>query len=362
MSAATTPAASAAAPHPDDYAIVVGLNDYSHLTPSPLRGCVNDASFFYEWLLDPVRGGLPAANVELILTGSGNGAPTKTVVEDAFIRFVERFYQNGQPIGRRLYLWFSGHGLSATIGSFDETALIMPDAKLISLERSVPGRLAAERLRKGRLFREVVLFMDCCNEVTGSANVGLGFSVPTGDPALGDRVPWLYGFATKWASVASEQELPHPFDPAKPKSWQGVFSHAVLEGLVRAVDDNGQITAASLARYVREATSKLLPADNNDPPDIRHDETQPPIVLQGPARLTAVHVALVGAPGQLTIQDGLDLKPLPASVIRPGAAPNTFECDLTPGRFYSFVVSLPGQPFARQKSVTVMGDRMNVEL
>lgn len=92
------------ADNPRDHAIVVGIDSYGGSIPE-LRGCVNDAKLFYQWLTTDGLGGLEQANVTLIYDPPGNGArsgplrPTKDDVEGELGDLVQQFLNTGQPVG-----------------------------------------------------------------------------------------------------------------------------------------------------------------------------------------------------------------------------------------------------------------------
>lgn len=358
-------------PAPADYAVVVGINDY---TPGirRLQGCVNDARLFTRWLLDPAGGGLdPSApadvaaprHVETICSpGVPDGPlrPIKDEVEDVLFRLFQRFLDTGVPVGRRLYLWFSGHGVSPR-GDLMDCALLMANASQLALGRAIPGRRAAEYFRRGAMFAEVVLMMDCCREVGGLADAGLSIDFQP-DPTAGTDVRWLYGFATRTSAISAERELPHPFDPVpmqadNPRLWHGAFTHAVLEGLQRGADPAGRVTSASLASYVRERVPALLDPANNQRPDFEMSDD--PIVF-GAGLPFEVTVRLTNPASGFQVLDGMGLTPI-AAVPQP-APGGTFRVSLPPG-LYLFVVPQTGGGFLNAAPLRVMaGGDLHVTL
>jgi hypothetical protein len=264
--------------------------------------------------------------------------------------------QTGLPLGRRLYLWFSGHGITPR-GPGEDCAVLMANASLLFLGRSIPGRRVADSFRKRAIFREVVLLMDCCREVLGSADAFLSFD-DQGDPTLGDRVGWLYGFATKWASQSAERLLPHPLDPTAPPLWHGVFTHTVLEGLSNAADDHCQITSESLARYVSQRVQDFLLPEDNQRPDFQFSSDHP--IVFGDGILTEVKVTLSQPVLGWQIRDGSNLR---ATVAPPGIAlpDGRISVHLLPG-YYVFAVPGIGDVFSSAKTVTVVGGSVDVTL
>ena len=115
----------------EDFAIVVGINAYPQLTP--LRGALQDANMFKNWLISPKGGDLPDTNVKTILSPDGfasdpfDASPIKRDIDRALRDFGlgNIDLEDPQPIGRRLYFYFSGHGVGP---NFDEVAMLMADA------------------------------------------------------------------------------------------------------------------------------------------------------------------------------------------------------------------------------------------
>lgn len=269
------------AKNPDDYAIIVGINRYrSEDGIEPLKGAVNDARLFCEWLVDPDGGGLdpdPKSGRVALITSPEDGplAPNRDAIEDQIQTFYQKAASGARPVGRRLYLFMAGHGVNPSEGPGDDCSLVAANSFINSL-RVLTGRVTAQRILQQPMFHEVVLFMACCRDVDASASF-------SGLPMPGEPLPdsnYLHGLAVKWAKRALEKELPHPTDPAKPPLWQSVFSHALLKGLTSAFDDQGKITSRSLKDFVKLQVQALLPPGDNRPPQFFMDDEAPPIVFK----------------------------------------------------------------------------------
>ena len=99
----------------DNYAIVVGLNHYPGIVP--LKGPENDAKWFHGWLLSNSL--VKDEHAKLILSSdfeandeTSEARPDPAVVDRAFERLL-RIGIKKEKVGKRLYLFFSGHGGSA---------------------------------------------------------------------------------------------------------------------------------------------------------------------------------------------------------------------------------------------------------
>jgi hypothetical protein len=236
----------------DDYAIVVGINAYPGLKDaSDAVGAESDACAFQEWLLDPAGGALPLNKPEqckLIVTSQFGPPPEDPMYALPTVMHIWQAAQdllNRGPghVGRRLYLYFAGHGIAP---QESETALLTANAQkgaLGSLSHWL-GEYTAEHFRQSGYFDEVLLFMDCCREV-----------FPIDAPCM----PWgplraaafpevkrFYAYATRWSELTYAR-------PTAAGGVGGEFTAALLEGLKRAgyePHSGGQITTGSLKKYL----------------------------------------------------------------------------------------------------------------
>ncbi|MBP2294999.1 caspase family protein [Azospirillum rugosum] len=346
---------------PDDHAIVVGINRYHPDFPA-LQGAVNDATLFHAWLIDPLGGGLNPDHARLICSDPaaavGNLKPIRDEIEDELVKFYMKkndIAYIGKPVGRRLYLYFSGHGVTPQQPSYEDCALLMANSIPLML-RALPGRLTYEVLRKAPLFREVVLFMDCCREVAGAVKADT--NLPPGDPTAGPQANGLYGFAARWGAQTAERELPHPLDPKEPPLWQGVFTHTLLKGLTTATDEDGQITADSLKSFIRRAVQDLLPPENNQRPEINYDDSFGPIVF-GVGRPVEVRVSLTPPTVGFRVLNGKGLANLNPAVETVGE--NRFTVKLRPAGYVFEGLAGDGSP-TRSATVKLLMEGADVSL
>src|SRR4051794_2517188 len=101
-----------------DYALCVGINRYPGLTP--LSGAEADAQAFYDWVTS--EGGVVGTNAKLILStqfpvgiNASKAKPASQEIWDFFEKLradanINNAKRLGLIAGRRLYLFFSGHG------------------------------------------------------------------------------------------------------------------------------------------------------------------------------------------------------------------------------------------------------------
>lgn len=142
----------------DDYAIVVGIGHYPGLDVTCPDATAHAASFA-AWLTAAEGGGLPSANVRLLLSAEGRGdrAPGPRIgdIHDALDALGSG---GGGRAGRRLYAVFAG----CTSGNdLDNLALLFADA---GLDRLPPAALSLKQHReylvRAGAFRQFVFLAD----------------------------------------------------------------------------------------------------------------------------------------------------------------------------------------------------------
>jgi hypothetical protein len=234
----------------EDWAVVAGINYYPGIRD--LQGPVFDCATFKQWALDagyvPDRQLISIAGSELRPTSTFEAHPKVEAITHAFETLIRAANKKrAHRLGRRLYLFFSGHGIIATRSitpDFRETALLAANADSLLLSRHVGLRSWAEWFRALGIFDEVFLVADCCREKEDL--------VP---PTLPPTPPWtqereegqqFYVFSTKLAARAWEKEL------GKPPRVRGVLSYVMAEALKnrKLYNDQGLLTASSLMQHI----------------------------------------------------------------------------------------------------------------
>ena len=249
-----------------DWAIVVGVRRYPGI--SDLDGSENDAKDFRDWLVSPAGGDVPAANVTLILSSNFPGPtdPTTAEVEKAFealddLAEKNKEEGNGRRVGRRLYLYFSGHGYAP---SKDDAALLMANATPRRVGNHIAGRAWAEWFHDSGYFEEIALFMDCCRDSYTTVPMRpahLNQVLNTDNIQSRKR---FYAFGTQWDRKAWEKKTPGD------NKVHGIFTTALLSGLKGLAADSatGSITAGSLRAYLYQNMKNFLSKTEQDSPDI----------------------------------------------------------------------------------------------
>jgi len=261
----------------EDWAVVAGINYYPGF--SNLQGPVLDTTLFKDWAL--TRGFVPDDQLNHIKSPEAappdvySAEPTREKIDDAFRRLIraaepKRFHR----LGRRLYIFFSGHGIVATgdrTPDYRGAALLMANADSNSLVLHVGARAAAEWFRAHGIFDEVILFTDCCRDQED--NISPSDLIVPPWKALRPEGRFFYAFPAMLGSKAWEK----PLD--KYGRVRGVFGYVITEALnnPKLYDDKGQLTGSALESHLY----KTIPTLNNrqDPIiDYPHDN-KPEIII-----------------------------------------------------------------------------------
>ena len=261
----------------DDYAIVVGITKYPGLGLSPtetadLKGSERDALEVANWLKAKDGGDLPddPHHVNLICTSDFQGEPTATKGEpqqqrlrDAFDALVQagkekpRASRDDPMLGRRLYIYMSGHGFSP---SRYRGALYVANATPDNGWHSYASGWL-EWFQDNFYFKEYVLWMDCCMDREFGIDPE---NIMKKTARFGRMGGTFIAFAAPRQFKTVERSI-----KAKDGEIHGVFTWALLQGLTGgAVDSEGQITGRSLADYLLNGMSAYLTEDDLKNPTI----------------------------------------------------------------------------------------------
>jgi uncharacterized caspase-like protein len=245
-----------------DYAVVVGIDTYpKYPNLTALNGAVNDAQNFIDWLKSPSGGNMPGANIFPFLTAANGAGPRLSDIQDAFEDLVARSNGGEDAVGRRLYIFFSGHGVGTGV---DDASLLTADHSR-NADKYLVGRIYANYFKECGMFDEVLLFMDCCQDYDGNLADHAFHLRRFVDVGAAHQVRRCYGYATEFGRKAREKELEGRV--------QGIFSHAILKGLQGlAVDEQNCITAPQLERYVKAKVPQLRDAASDQMPDFKTDD------------------------------------------------------------------------------------------
>lgn len=204
-----------------DFGLAIGVDHYPRFRS--LRGAIDDAVRFHTWLCEPDGAGVAPEHARLVVSTAQPVAPLQDQVDDAILELLIAADRLGG--GRRLYVYFGGHGAASPSESGDDVALLLAKwsrnlARLALSVEQYRGRLASVGV-----FQELAIFLDCCR-TTSSGAVGLPPMI-TFQPT-GERRPTR-------SFVAYATEIGRPaFEQAEDGHWQGVFTRCLLAILRRS--------------------------------------------------------------------------------------------------------------------------------
>lgn len=216
------------------YALLVGINRYPGL--SDLNGPENDALAFKDWLLDSAGGGLSSDHVVLIKSSDFppvadpyDADPTESRVKQSLNKLLKRGGEWRERVGERLYLYFAGHGFTA--GSLSDPALFTAQAQFDDRGQYIAGLRYASKIANAGFFDEIVLVMDCCQDVLRTtAVVDPSWTPP--DRQASSRVKMMQAFGAPRGQKAFETSADGRDGPSR-----GFFSRSFLEALREAPAD-----------------------------------------------------------------------------------------------------------------------------
>jgi len=283
----------------DDYALLVGLSAYPALGEggkvADLKGPPFDVRAVRDWLQSDPNGpqlddqhvfvveSVPPTSYVVPAIGGGGGQlvdkysmkPSVSEVESLVKRLADLADQRAAAgeryIGRRLYIYMSGHGFSPERMS---ACLYVGSAGPNSGD-NVHATGWLRQLQDRGYFQEYVLLMDCCMD-------SVWWSAKPKDP-LSDTTPsdapraTFIAFAAQRPKRAVAVAMPTTDEPDR---MLGAFTWAVVEGLKGAAADRyGRVTGRSLANWVRNAQPAVMtPADLGNPgisqePDVLQEDS-----------------------------------------------------------------------------------------
>lgn len=248
----------------DHYALLVTINHYPGL--QDLNGPENDGRAFVEWLKDKTGGGVPKENIRHIC--STDYSPTMNPddanpTERELVRVLNTWFRVPRgwkdKVGTRIYLYFAGHGFTAG-SSISDPALFTAIAQSGDPAHIAGYRYAAKIVNAG-FFDEVVLIMDCCQDVLKASQViEPTWSPPDNNQAANVKFLQAYGAPRGRKAFETDSQLGN--------ETRGFFSSVWMEALKTATpNDEGWVTGQAVKnRFLKIWHDKYRSQTNYDPP------------------------------------------------------------------------------------------------
>lgn len=257
-------------PKQHHWAVVIGIDQYPGGFP-PLSCAQRDAEAFHQWVCDSEGGDVPSGQAELVhlqLTAAGITATNEPTLDRVFDTLERAFTSAMQamendPAGwqdSRLYVYLSGHGVAPSVS---DSALLTANSSPRSLGKHVSCDALKEFLLETRVFRDLVIFADCCRDNIQSKVKTC--NVPwTIFPQFGDNsTRYLIAFAAEFSQKAYEEQS------GPQNERRGYFTRCLLETLNNRSMPGAQITGDNLRKRMKGLLANLSKQPGAPPVGLR---------------------------------------------------------------------------------------------
>jgi tetratricopeptide (TPR) repeat protein len=237
---------------PKRWALVIGVDKYMDPQISPLKGSDNDARLIADALVR--YAGFPQDQVILLSTAQPmERQPTRVNI----LRRLSNL-STAVPKDGLLLISFAGHGMER-----GGQAFLMPSDAQISdqisflEETAISINRVKDRIKETGVGQVLVLLDACRNDPGGRADAPNPLTNAYTNAFNFDvRNREVQAFATVYATGIGQRAYEYT------EKKQGYFSWAIVEGLKgAAANEKGEITLASLVKYVQETVPKRLTID-----------------------------------------------------------------------------------------------------
>ncbi len=234
----------------NDYALVVGIEHYPNYRD--LNGAINDAKDFAKWLTDKeTGGGLPDANCKVVLSTPDPSHPVQHAIDND-LRAIFKAIGTGRA--RRLYLFFSGHGLAR---STEETDLCLAIWSDDWRNAALDAQGYLKYVKGSGKFEEVAFFLDCCRMRKINAT-GLGPMLGYGMPSeVAGSCRSFVANATEFQNLAFEAQVSDTLDTNGPLV-RGHFTRVLMAALWgQAAEASGGVRVSRLKEFLEINTPRV---------------------------------------------------------------------------------------------------------
>lgn len=254
----SAPAAASSIRRPEDYALVIGVNDYARLRV--LQGAIADAQAFAAWLVHTDGGRVPLGNVRMVLSSAEPLSPIGHEINEALEDILVRANDLG---GRRFYFYFSGHGCVGERAS--DISLCMANWSNLRRRAALSSEAWLDVVVRSGAFAEVAFFLDCCR-VWAVRAVGLPPHIDYAQPVERDEPTRVFvAYATEFQRPAIERSIEGLHEV------RGVFTTELLRGLSGiAMNASGVVTAESLKQHLEGVSTNQEMAKSHQRVEVRN--------------------------------------------------------------------------------------------
>lgn len=250
----------------DHFAVLVTINRYPGL--SDLHGPERDGLAFRAWL-EAASGGdvdpLNIAHIKSSTFGVMSDAYEANPTERQLVRQLDEWmrvsggWQN--KVGERLYMYFAGHGFTA--GSTISDPALFSAVAQNGDPAHIAGYRYAAKIANAGFFEEIVLVMDCCQDVLKASQVlEPTWSPPDRNQSANVRLLQAYGAPRgrkAFERVLTEGSVP-----------QGLFSTVWIEALETAApDEEGWVTGHAVKTQIQQLWKDRFKQEAGYDPPVR---------------------------------------------------------------------------------------------
>jgi hypothetical protein len=335
-----------------DFAVVIGINIYKNL--KALKGAIKDADEFRKWLLAAPGHNFSAETIYCVPALVNDDWPAQNGLEPRLYEMIQPFRElkklprNAKGfIGRRLYIFTAGHGAAGEERA--DACLLAADADDDFVEY-LACRQFADHFVNQALFKEVLLFCDCCRDYKWDLPAAhVPFPRGQADHKAADRVLTFYAYAAGYGLKA--REIAHS------GNCRGAFTLALISGLQGRAAPDGQVTSQSLREYILRRVPEL---EGNQKAFFPFTDDLV-LVENLPQTTTPVRVKLTSPARSFDVVDYrfrlVNVNPVQQSH-------GVFLVELTPGRTYRLRAASPTEPgkYLAEKEIKLSEDEKYVEL
>jgi hypothetical protein len=233
------------------WALVIGVDNYKDGQISPLKGSDNDARMLADALVR--YAGFPRDQVILMSTDQPEERqPTRVNILRRLSNLASVVPKDGL-----LLVSFAGHGMERNGQAYllPSDAQVSDDITFLE-ETAVSVARMKERIRATGVNQVVVLLDACRNDPGGRADAPNPLTAAYTKFNFDVRNHEVQAFATLYATAVGQRAYEYT------EKRQGYFTWAIVEGIKGgAANEKGEVTLASLVKYVQENVSKRIGID-----------------------------------------------------------------------------------------------------
>jgi len=283
----------------NDFAVVIGIDQYDEPEFTPLSGAHSDAKEFITWLQTDyvAKSGLKKDNIIFNKQKEATYSDINRLFKQLLAK-AEKSKAEKSPRGK-LYIFVAGHGSGASL----RDSLLFTSEHSWKLPMCYDLTRMADALRYSDYFKEILMFVDCCR------NMRRYCALPIPLDLGGTESPATHFYC--FGSVFGETTMEQTFG----SKVAGVFSMHLLRALrgrvENTINQSGQVTAHRLVRHLSSAVQQWGASSGTDHDPHDEDVLKRMVLVAGfPAPVRTIEVELSKPEEGFALFSGKFLTPL----------------------------------------------------